>query len=487
MQNSFFLTIKWCLIVFFTLGTAGPVFAASSEARQIVYVDFDPRAEVAHAQLKLLKKMDVLGVNLKAHWAEVSVTPKELRQLQKHNLSIRKAHYSLQKLTNSFEGYLNPEQVRQALTEVNTNYPAITKLFEVGRTHQNRPILALEVSVNPGDPNKPVVLFNGMHHAREVMTPEVILHIAKVLTEQYGQDSKVTNWLNNFRIILVPQVNPDGNALVAGGNLFWRKNTYQLNGQIVGVDLNRNYPAYWNYCDGSSGNPSDEVYRGPSAGSEPETQAMMRLVERFKPIADISYHSFSELILYPNGCAGINNPSKDLFQSIGKSMNAKLRNDNNQTNAYQVGTIADVIYEADGSDLDWQWKEHGVLAFSIEVNSSSFMPDYHQWRDVTVRRQEGGWQALLTRLSQSGFRAYIETSKPEELRYSLKKIEGFQKVAFDGDDPSRTFVLRSDTGLLYQVTGMGTYEITFYRLEQPIKTINVEIGKKMVDLGKIIL
>lgn len=484
MQNSIKFKLTLCFILF-AIGITGSSFAAQTEATQIIYVDFDSKANVAHAQMQLLKKMDVLGMNLKEHWAEVSVTPAELRQLQKHNISIRKAHDSLQKLAGSIEGYLNPDQVRQALTDVNTNYPAITKLFEVGRTHQERQIMALEVSVNPGDPDKPVVLFNGMHHAREVMTPEVILHIAKVLTEKYSHDSNVTNWLNNYRIILVPQVNPDGNALVTDGHLFWRKNTYQLDGKIVGVDLNRNYPGYWNYCNGSSGDPSNNSYRGPAAGSEPETQAMMRLVETLKPIVNISYHSYSELILYPSGCTSINNPAKDLFQSIGESMNAKLRNDYNQTNAYDVGPIAEIIYEADGSDLDWQWKEHGVLAFCIEVNSSSFMPDYHVWRNVTVMRQEGGWQALLTRLSQSGFRAHIQTAKPDEVRYSLNKIEGLQKLSFDGDNPNRTFALRSSTGLMYQLTKPGTYEITFYRLNQPIKTIKVEIGNKMVDLGKI--
>ena len=63
----------------------------------------------------------------------------------------------------------------------------------------------------------------------------------------------------------------------------------------------------------------------------------MHLVETLKPVADISYHSYSELILYPFGCANIKNPAKDLFQAIGENMNAKIRNDENQTNAYAVG------------------------------------------------------------------------------------------------------------------------------------------------------
>ncbi len=212
---------------------------------------------------------------------------------------------------------------------------------------------------------------------------------------------------------------------------------------------------------------------------------MMHLVETLKPVADISYHSYSELILYPYGCESINNPSKDLFQSIGESMNAKIRNDQNRSNAYKVGPVATTIYEADGSDLDWQWKEHGVLAYCIEVNSNSFRPNYNEWRNITVERQEGGWQSLLRRMSQSGIRANIQTSLPNDVRYALKKIEGSRKLAFDGDAPNRTFSLRSSTGLMYQLTGKGQYEVTFFVHNQLIKTITLDVDDKIVDLGNI--
>ena len=476
--------LKMCALLVSIFVTSS-VVADQAAAKQIIYVDFDSQTDKAHAQLHLLKNMDVLGVNLKQHWAEVSVTPKELLQLKKQNLHIRKANYRLQELAASSDGYLNPDQVRQALADIHTQYPSITNLFEAGRTHRDRPIMALEVSAHPGDFNKPVLLFNAMHHAREVMTPEVIMHIAKVLTEKYGHDTEVTNWLDNYRVVLVPQVNPDGNALVADGELMWRKNAYPLNGRTVGVDLNRNYPAYWDYCQGSDGYPDSEVYRGPAAASEPETKAMMHLVETLQPVVDISYHSYSELIIYPYGCARTNNPSKDLFDSIGQGMNALIRDDNNQTNTYQVGSAPEIIYEVDGSDLDWQWKEHGVLAFSIEVNASSFRPNYKKWRNVTVERQEGGWQALLKRMSQSGFRAHVQTTYPNELRYSLKKMDGSHKLAFDADEPNRTFALRSISGLMYQLTEKGVYEVTFYVHDQAVKTISVEVGDALVDLGTI--
>ena len=465
--------------------TGSVIAGQSADSKSVIYVDLDSNAKKAHEQLQSLKKMDVLGVNLKKHWAEVVVTKEEIAQLQALKMSIRKAGNLSHQLTASSDKYLNPQQVVDALETINSQYPAITKLFESGKTHQQRSIMALEISAHVGDTDKPVVIFNAMHHAREVMTTEVVMHIAKILTEKYGKDSEVTKWLDQYRIVLVPQVNPDGNSFVSNGQTMWRKNAYAIGGEIFGVDLNRNYPAYWNYCEGSDGDPYGETYRGPTAGSEPETQAMMSLESAYKPVAEISYHSYSEMILYPFGCSTVNNPSKDLFRSIGEAMNKKIRNDDNKLGVYEVGSVPELLYEADGSDIDWLWKEQGVFAFTIEVNASDFHPDYNTWRNVTVKRQVGGWKTMLRRMSQSGFRAHVQTATPNELSYSLKKIEGERKIAFDTDAPGRTFTLRSASGLMYQLTEKGKYEVTFFVNKEAVKTITINVGDTLVDLGDI--
>lgn len=478
--------MKLCAALVATL-CAGTVLAAQTP-KQIIYVDLDSQADKAHAQLQSLKKMDVLGVNFKQHYAEVYVTAEELAQLQAKKLHIRKPEHRLYELSAAKDGYMNPTQVVQKLTDIHTQYPDITNLFEIGKTTKGLPIMALEISATPGDLSKPVILFNGMHHAREVMTPEVVMHIADVLTQQNGKNDEVTTWMNHYRIVVVPQVNPDGNTIVSSGeDPMWRKNAFVYNGETVGVDINRNYPTYWNYCNGSDDDPNSEIYHGPSAGSEPETKAIMGLVESLKPVADISYHSYSEIIIYPYGCSSLVNPSTDLFRSVAALMNQNIRNDANKPNEYGIGTAPQLLYEVDGSDLDWMWKEHGVLAYTIEVNSDSFHPSYKKWRDVTIQRQEGGWQTLLRRMMQSGIRANVQTSAPNDLRYTISKIEGSRKIAFDTDRPNRKFEMRSGGGLVYQMTEKGKYEVTFYLRNQPVKTVTVDVGDSLVDLGNIAL
>jgi murein peptide amidase A len=72
---------------------------------------------------------------------------------------------------------------------------------------------------------------------------------------------------------LVDSMNPDG--VVAND----RHNANQ-------VDLNRNFPRNW----GPIGVAGDSQYAGPSAGSEPETQAVMALITEIHPDLVIWYH-----------------------------------------------------------------------------------------------------------------------------------------------------------------------------------------------------
>jgi protein MpaA len=99
------------------------------------------------------------------------------------------------------------------------------------------------------------------------------------------------------RWAVVPCLNPDG--LLNGT----RQNA-------AGVDLNRNFPATtwepeptFTYPPGIapaqrvSENRTNRSSPGPQPGSEPETQAVMALVERLRPPLVVDLHSPLELIL----------------------------------------------------------------------------------------------------------------------------------------------------------------------------------------------
>ena len=288
------------------------------------------------------------------------------------------------------QGYRTHAEVNAYLDRVVAAYPKWVLKRSIGKTAEGREIFALRMRA-PGSPEtgRKSVYFDALHHAREIATPDVVLDIVAELLEAACKDPKgvEATWLKAFDVWVVPMVNPDGSDRVWRGATMQRKNGR-------GVDNNRNYPPEWNVCNGSSGSPGSETYRGPSAGSEAENQAVLRLADEIRPVAAITYHSFSEMVLYPPGCPGRPKDAKtvELGQRIAKTL---VRDSGRGT--YAPGTSYDLLYPTDGDTTVALWKRYGTLAYCVEISSSSvgFHPPHGEYREGLLRRQRPGWRLLL--------------------------------------------------------------------------------------------
>ncbi|MEW5806038.1 MAG: M14 family zinc carboxypeptidase, partial [Acidobacteriota bacterium] len=298
--------------------------------------------------------------------------------------------------------YLNPDEIEQKLNEYEAAYPALAKKFQYGTTEEGRPAWAMKISDNVTvEEDEAAALFVAQHHAREVMTPEIAMDIIDYLLTRYSTDQEVKYWVDNREIWVLPTHNPDGSNYVFTIDNMWRKNRRNNGDGTYGVDLNRNYPFKWGGCNGSSGSTGSDTYRGPSPASEPETQGIMNLTQDHRPLVNLSYHSYSELVIHPFGCTNVY-PSpheKKVFREISSDMGARLFNDAG-TGYYANGTGWELLYAVDGEMNDWFYGEMGSYGVTIEVNQS-FQPDYETWRDSTVFRNRAGWQYLLNRMDDS--------------------------------------------------------------------------------------
>jgi protein MpaA len=128
---------------------------------------------------------------------------------------------------------------------------------EVGTSALGTPITA----IHKGTAGGRVVLVIGVIHGDEPAGAQIVEQL-----EQLPVPDGVDLWL-------VPSMNPDGQAAVDRHN-------------ANGVDLNRNFPYDW----GPIGLPGDGQYAGPSAASEPETQAIVQLITELRPDLVIWYH-----------------------------------------------------------------------------------------------------------------------------------------------------------------------------------------------------
>lgn len=191
----------------------------------------------------------------------------------------------------------------------------------------------IEVLVRPVDsPRRRVLVIGGLHGNEPVSPPMV----RGLLEASIGPDVEL--WL-------VPVANPDGAA--AG-----------LRCNANGVDLNRNFPWEWRPSDG-----------GPAPLTEPETQALVALVEQLQPDLVIWVHQ-------PLGyVSAIGATNSALEQAWGQAAGIPVRPDVTQH----------------GGGESWSALVAGIQSMLIEIDGWEATPEL-------VADNRAGFEATLAAL-----------------------------------------------------------------------------------------
>lgn len=269
------------------------------------------------------------------------------------------------------EQYHSAASLEEELRRLAEARPDIAELKEIGRSIEGRPILALRIGDRRG--GAPKLLFMGCHHAREWIAVEVPFLLAKELVER-ADEAPIAGWLSSGEIWVAPMVNPDGHEHSRTQARLWRKNRRRNADGSFGVDPNRNYGYMWGTLDipTSSHVPSDETYVGPRAFSEPETLAVRDLIgcERFAGV--ITYHSYSQLILYPWGYT--DKPIPDLEHREQMVVMAGEMHDLIEAvhGKVYVPQPSSELYPTAGDTTDWTYGTYGIPSFTIELRPRTF-------------------------------------------------------------------------------------------------------------------
>lgn len=286
--------------------------------------------------------------------------------------------------------YRTVEETIAAVESLAATYPHLATVADIGDSWEKATpggspgydLIALTLTNKDITLPKPRILILSALHAREYATAELNLRFAEHLVHSYGSDPDVTWLLDYHELHLVFHANPDGRKLAETG-LLWRKNTDNDDGcadkRLWGTDLNRNFSFYWNCCNGSSGNPCAETYRGPAPASEPETQAIEAYLRAHFPALRgdalkapaplttsgifLDLHSYGGLVLWPWGFTYSQPPNSAALQTLGRKLA--------YFNSYEPKQAV-TLYPTDGAAEDFAYGELGLAAYVVELGTEFF-------------------------------------------------------------------------------------------------------------------
>ena len=238
-----------------------------------------------------------------------------------------------------------------------------------------RPILTLVIGTGPRK-----VLFTAAHHANEWITTLVLLKYAEDLAEAIQKDGilfgqKARDLANAVTIYMIPMVNPDGVDLVTGtiqpGNIQYDlaqrlaqnypaipfPNGWKAN--LLGVDLNLNYPAGWlqareiKFAQGYT-RPGPRDYVGNAPLNQLETRALAEFTEFLDPALVLAYHSQGKEIYWQ---------FREYFVPGARELGEVMA----RVSGY---TLADTPYESSFAGYkDWFIQNFRRPGYTVEVGS----------------------------------------------------------------------------------------------------------------------
>ena len=282
------------------------------------------------------------------------------------------------------------ENFYKNILDLNLIYPFIS-INTIGKSLQKRDIIAITF----GEGSQ-CVLYNAGHHGNEWITSLLLMKWLEKIAFTYSLKGRIMGYdipklFRDYKVVLVPMVNPDGVNLAIHGidsvsnnqNTILKMNGRNLNfvnwkANSRGVDLNRNYAAQWQEYKGIEKRlgikgPCAAGFSGSYPESEPEVSALTEFTRNIAPKFALSFHSQGQVIYW-----NYNNIRKRDCYNMAKALS--------QVSGYALGN--EDFSASFAGYKDWFLKEFNRPALTIEVGLGKNPLSLKQFSSIYERNEE---------------------------------------------------------------------------------------------------
>ena len=299
---------------------------------------------------------------------------------------------------------------------------------------------------------KPMVKLIGNMHGNEPVGREVLLALAKYLLENYEDNERVRDIVDNIDIHILPSLNPDGfEESVVGVCSGYHVGSGRHN--TNNVDLNRAFPTWDNI---------DQTVDELKQGREPEVVAMIDWIFSQPFVLSANFHDGAVVANYPyddsHSVSGVKSPTPDDQTFIALS---SVYANNHRTMSQGSGlcqndnfpggiTNGAEWYVVEGGMQDFNYLFSNCMEITIELSCCKY---------PKPEKLQGHWEdnkeALLSYLEavQSGVRGFVTTPDNDPVPNATIEIEGIEKN-----------ITTSYFGEYWRLLAAGTYRLEFIEL-----------------------